>query len=210
VRESQCTRDRRRHASLDPTQGAGPLDAARGAVRPDESVGGHRSGEGLQDFKAWLRREVVIENFTNADDLGRKIALTLAKVPTISAAASSRGPAPVPPRPHCASSTRCSRHHISMAATTWCTRSRRGSMTRPRPTASMRWWRPGGPVKPPSPKVVARLQERWPPPARAACWCGRSTKSPTPTPSYGRVLSSSRRIRRRARGGGASSGCSGA
>ncbi|MBT9558056.1 MAG: DUF4062 domain-containing protein [Myxococcales bacterium] len=40
----------------------------------------------LQDFKAWLRNNVVVDSFTTPDDLGRKIATTLANVsaPTVS------------------------------------------------------------------------------------------------------------------------------
>jgi hypothetical protein len=45
--------------------------------------------KGLQDFKAWLRRDVATESFTTADDLGRKIAMTLANVPRPAAAGHS-------------------------------------------------------------------------------------------------------------------------
>jgi hypothetical protein len=53
--------DRRRHASLDRSEVLSAVTA-------------------LQEFKAWLRREVAFETFTTADDLGRKIATALANV----------------------------------------------------------------------------------------------------------------------------------
>src|SRR5262245_49971347 len=53
----------------------------------------------LQDFKAWLRHEVVADTFTTADDLGRKIATTLANVPAASVPAPSPGMVPAPPPP---------------------------------------------------------------------------------------------------------------
>lgn len=58
--------------------------------------------QGLQAFKAWLRKEVTVESFTTPNDLGRKIATTLAQVAAQGrAAASAPGQAapPPPPRP---------------------------------------------------------------------------------------------------------------
>lgn len=52
--------------------------------------------KGLQDFKTWLRREVVTETFTTADDLGRKIATALATVASAAAPVAGRAPAPTP------------------------------------------------------------------------------------------------------------------
>jgi tetratricopeptide (TPR) repeat protein len=54
---------------------------------------------GLQDFKAWLRREVVVETFTNADDLGRKIGIALANIAARQTTVSGRSVAPAPPPP---------------------------------------------------------------------------------------------------------------
>lgn len=53
--------------------------------------------QGLQAFKSWLRAHVMVEAFTTPDDLGRKIATTLAQVAQ-QAPAAAPGAAP-PPRP---------------------------------------------------------------------------------------------------------------
>jgi tetratricopeptide (TPR) repeat protein len=55
--------------------------------------------KGLQDFKRWLRREVVTDSFTTPDDLGRKIATTLATVPIAPATSRAHGATPAPPQP---------------------------------------------------------------------------------------------------------------
>jgi tetratricopeptide (TPR) repeat protein len=58
----------------------------------------------LQEFKTWLRKELVADTFTTPDDLGRKIATTLASVVATGAAASAaaasgRPSAPRAPKP---------------------------------------------------------------------------------------------------------------
>ena len=87
--------DRRRQASLDRGQGAGPADAARRAGRSGEGAGSHRSDQGAARLQGLAASRFVTDSFTTADDLGRKIATTLANV----AGATRRRPAAAR-RPH--------------------------------------------------------------------------------------------------------------
>jgi hypothetical protein len=46
---------------------------------PEKAVEVVRAVRGLQDFKAWLRREFITDTFTTPEDLGRRIATALAQ-----------------------------------------------------------------------------------------------------------------------------------
>lgn len=66
---------------------------------PDKVLEVLAAVKALQEFKSWLRKEFVADTFTTPDELGRKIATTLANASAAAAAAPGRQAIPSAPAP---------------------------------------------------------------------------------------------------------------
>ncbi|WP_236580654.1 hypothetical protein [Rubrivivax sp. A210] len=117
----------------------------------------------LQDFKAWLRKEVVADSFTTPDELGRKIATTLAHVAASSAPGRPSAPSAPPPELRIMHALQPAPHFSGRAAlvqqlSTWADDT--ASPDRIQALVAV-----GGTGKTAvAEQVVAGLEQRWPPP----------------------------------------------